>query len=192
MAQPVQRSWGRIGPGMLEEQRGSPCDRSRVGEEEKEGGGLGASRAGPRRLHMLVGLRPLPLGEWEPRRAVGTGGQRNVPGLGNMGGTRGTMGRALCHRRGSRLQWGQMEVISRHSQGWGVPTCHLCQGLSVCRDPWWCLLPAWPLRLYPRPAPLNRPSGKPPLGRQSLPALWPDLPHPESVLLGYTARVFLL
>lgn len=35
---------------------------------------------------MLVGLRPLPLGEWEPRRAVGTGGQRNVPGLGNMGG----------------------------------------------------------------------------------------------------------
>lgn len=39
MAQPVQRSWGRIGPGMLEEQRGGPCDRSGVGEEEKEGGG---------------------------------------------------------------------------------------------------------------------------------------------------------
>ena len=48
---PVQRSWGRTGPGMLEEQPGGPCVWNRVSEAERgrwgEQGGDRAGSAGP-------------------------------------------------------------------------------------------------------------------------------------------------
>lgn len=40
----MQRSWGRTGPGVWEEQEGDPCGWSRVSNGEREVGGQGGDR----------------------------------------------------------------------------------------------------------------------------------------------------
>lgn len=73
-ARPVQRPWGRIRPGSLEEQRrghlaGAEWGREKEGEGEgREGRGLVVQGLGTRR-----GLGTLTPGRWEPWRVVGCG-----------------------------------------------------------------------------------------------------------------------
>lgn len=94
-AWPVQRPWGRTGPGSWDKQQGGPCGWSRVGNWERgRGAGQGqASHAGPGDLEEDSSFDPKEVG---------------APGV--------------CPREGMRLLYGNLEgqaerTARRHRPG---------------------------------------------------------------------------